>query len=496
MSEQAADRLAANPQVLSVTSDVVVHAFAQTVPPGISRIGADSPSVTGAGVKVAIIDTGIDTDHPDLMGNYMGGVNFVGSLGSGPEDDNGHGTHVAGTIGAIDNDFGVVGVAPDAHLYAAKVLGPDGSGSTSAVIAGIEWAVLNDSDLINLSLGALDINCLFGLPGCGQSPMCIAVTSAVDAGVTVVAAAGNDGAEAAWYMPANCLHNITVTAYVDTDGSPWGLGNPIIMNDPFVGQCVENDDTIADCFTNWSSACWDMDGDLSCTGADIPVVNMTAPGVAVWSTMPPLVTLNPGPGFLGTLSGTSMATPHVVGAAALFIESFKNATGTSPSPAEVRVALTTGGECVGEAPVGSGTYPFTCPEPWPDDPDNIFNPNNEFGWEPLVNVTTAVVESPSPAPPTTGNLFGIITDFNNDPINRATVTAAQNGTKIKSAKTATDGSYTLLDLACGTYDVTASAKKHSNETQSVDLCPDQSLDFSLTKKAGGGGGGCRGRKCK
>src|ERR1700730_11530119 len=120
----------------------------QTVPTGVGRIGADqnatahitnAPGGTNLNMDVAVIDTGVDTQHPDL--NVAGGMGFAGPscTGSSYEDDNGHGTHVAGTVAAIDNDRGVVGVAPGARIWAVKVLAANGSGSDSCVIAGINW---------------------------------------------------------------------------------------------------------------------------------------------------------------------------------------------------------------------------------------------------------------------------------------------------------------------------------------------------------------------
>jgi hypothetical protein len=125
----------------------------ESTPTGLISIRADRSRATGAGIDVAVIDTGIDLDHPDLAANLRPGVDFTGSR-KGPDDDNGHGSHVAGTIAAVrGNGIGVIGVAPEANLYPVKVLDRKGSGSYARVIAGIDWAWRNGMDVGNLSLG-------------------------------------------------------------------------------------------------------------------------------------------------------------------------------------------------------------------------------------------------------------------------------------------------------------------------------------------------------
>ncbi len=198
MAPQAADALARNPGVAYVEPDGTVYAVEQTVPWGIDRVfgGETYPFATwtaskGSGIGVAVLDTGIDVDHPDL--NVVGGRRFY-MVFTGPpqnrlrEDDNyddvyGHGTHVAGTVAALDNDFGVVGVAPLVSLYAVKVLDDTGSGSVSAIVAGIEWAVNNGIPVLNMSLGSTT----------HSETLQDACDNAYAAGHLVVAAAGNEG---------------------------------------------------------------------------------------------------------------------------------------------------------------------------------------------------------------------------------------------------------------------------------------------------------------
>jgi subtilisin len=216
---------------------------------------------------VAVIDSGIDYNHSDLLDpnglvNYQGGWNFVNNNGD-PMDDNGHGTHVAGTIAARDNGAGVVGVAPEAALYALKVLNASGSGRWSDIIAALQWAANNSIEVTNNSYGSDQDP--------GQTVMAAFDTSAA-AGVLHVAAAGNSG-------------------------TPAGKGDK-------VGYPARYDSVIAVAATDSS----DGRASFSSTGPD---VELAAPGVGINSTLL-------GGGY-GTKSGTSMASPHVAGTAALVI---------------------------------------------------------------------------------------------------------------------------------------------------------------------------------
>jgi subtilisin len=166
LSQAQVDRLEADPEVATVTPDRKVRAEAAlassepTPPPGVRRIGAATTSSVreASGANVAVIDSGIDLDHPDL--DAQSGQNCV-SPGSPADDDNGHGTHVAGTIGAENDGLGLVGVAPGTKLYAAKVLDAGGSGTGAQVLCGIDWVTgtrtdsdpANDIEVANMSLG-------------------------------------------------------------------------------------------------------------------------------------------------------------------------------------------------------------------------------------------------------------------------------------------------------------------------------------------------------
>ena len=300
--------LRADPMVAAVVPDLPVHTQAQTLPTGIDRIDGELSSThsgDGAGavnVDIAIIDTGIDVDHPDL--NVVGGTNCVG--GSSFDDDNGHGTHVAGTAAAKDDGNGVVGVAPGARLWAVKVLNSQGSGATSQIICGIDWVTARAStiEVANMSLGGSFP--LGSISGCSSSfdPMHQAICRSVSAGVTYAVAAGNSAANANTFVPATYAEVITVSALADFNGQPGGGA---------AATCrADQDDSFAD-FSNF--------------GSDIDLI---APGVCILSTF--------AGGGLNTLSGTSMATPHVTGAAALYKSTHPTAT-----PAQVKAALQAAG---------------------------------------------------------------------------------------------------------------------------------------------------------
>lgn len=266
---------------------------AQEIPTGIRRMfaaGNANLKIDGnderVDVDVAVLDTGIDLQHSDL--NVAGGIDCTLKKGGGPfatyycgagnggDDDHYHGTHVAGTIAALDNGMGVVGVAPGARLWAVKVLNNQGSGYTSGIVAGIDWVVgRGNIEVINMSLGGEGISTAYKT----------AIDNAVSRGVVVVVAAGNSNADANNYSPAFVPSAITVSALADFNGQPGGGAAPTCRADV--------DDTLAS-FSNWGSA-----------------VDIAAPGVCILSTYPIEQ------GNYATISGTSMAAPHVAGAAAL-----------------------------------------------------------------------------------------------------------------------------------------------------------------------------------
>lgn len=287
LPDRAAAALRADPRVVSIERDQPVGVTAQTVPTGVQRIFApQNPNlkINGAedyraDVDIAVIDTGIAT-HPDL--NVVARTDCSALLGLScldgfGEDGNGHGTHVAGSAAAIDNGTGVVGVAPGARLWGVKVLNDAGSGTLAAVAAGIDWVAARADriEVVNMSLGC---------DGCTSAAMSTAITNAVNKGVVFAVAAGNSDKDAKGFFPANHPDVITVSALADSDGKPGGTGG--------APSCrADQDDTLAE-FSNWGST-----------------VEVTAPGVCILSTHLA--------GGYATLSGTSMAAPHVAGAAGL-----------------------------------------------------------------------------------------------------------------------------------------------------------------------------------
>lgn len=297
LPSRAKAALLAQPEVLRVDDDVIVEALAKPAPSqpaevlpwGIDRIDADLVwgITTADPIKVAIVDTGIDIKHPDLKDNLKGGVSTVGYTTS-YNDDNGHGTHVAGIAAAIDNEIGVIGVGPQIDLYAVKVLDRRGSGWLSDVIEGLDWAIQNGMEVVNMSLGTnSDVQSFKD-----------AIQKVNAAGIVQVAAAGNNGG--AVIYPAAYPEAIAVSA-------------------------TDSTDTIA----SWSSRG--------------PEVDLAAPGVNIYSTYK-------GSAYK-TLSGTSMAAPHVAGTAALVLsvpEECDLDLDGKCSPAEVQQRLEVTAEDLGD----------------------------------------------------------------------------------------------------------------------------------------------------
>lgn len=306
VTAEVLDTLLSLDDSISVYPDLPVQAF---MTESVAQIGADElwertdgygQPVTGTGIVVAVIDTGIDYMHPDLGEGFGPSYKVIGGYDfyyhdSDPMDDNGHGTHVAGTIAA---DGGIMGVAPGAKLLAYKTLGPDGQGSMSDVIAAIDRAMdpngdgdtSDRADVISMSLG-----------GAGEAtdPVCLAVTRAVEAGIVVVAASGNEGP------------------------SMGTVASPGIAYDAITVGAVDDDGVLAA---------------FSSRGAipDLTIKpEISAPGVAITSTVPTSGSLSSPTGYLAA-SGTSMATPHVSGGVALLLQLHPDWT-----PEQVKSAIIT-----------------------------------------------------------------------------------------------------------------------------------------------------------
>ncbi|MFI9052277.1 S8 family serine peptidase [Streptomyces sp. NPDC053427] len=285
LDEEEAKRLAADPAVDKVVQNKKFHIDAtQDNPPswGLDRIDqADTqgdkkynyPDSAGEGVTAYVIDTGVHISHKDFGGRASYGFNAIDNSDKA-EDDNGHGTHVSGTIAGEAH-----GVAKKAKIVAVKVLDGQGSGTTEQVVAGIDWVTKNHKgpSVANMSLG-----------GGADEALDAAVKKAIDSGVTFGVAAGNESTDAGQGSPARVKEAITVASSTDKD---------------------EQSD-----FSNYGS-----------------VVDLYAPGSDITSDW------NDSDDATKTISGTSMATPHVVGAAAVYLAGHQDA-----KPADVEKALTDG----------------------------------------------------------------------------------------------------------------------------------------------------------
>ena len=286
--------LRADSSVLHVERDQILHTMqtGPAVPTGVRRINAHTnPNIDIDGVDdarinvdVAVIDTGVAA-HSDL--NVVARVNCSsGSCVSGGTDANGHGTHVAGTVAAIDNSTGVVGVAPGARIHSVRVCNAFGQCSLSAIIAGVNYVTARAStiEVVNVSLGG---------PG-SSSALNTAITNSVNAGVVYAVAAGNSNQNTSGFFPASHPDVISVSALSDSDGLAGGTGGAPTC------RSGERDDYKAT-FSNYGTT-----------------VEVAAPGVCIRSTW--------NNGGYNTISGTSMASPHVAGAAALLASAHRDPT--------------------------------------------------------------------------------------------------------------------------------------------------------------------------
>jgi subtilisin len=238
--------------------------LAETIPTGVQQVNAPQAwgYSQGKGIRVAVVDTGIDFTHPDLQPNYVGGTSFVPGAAT-PMDDHGHGTHCAGTIAAAIEGSNVVGVAPQASLYAVKVLDQNGSGQFSWIIAGLDWCIQNAIHVVSMSLGGASAPTAL-------ETMC---NTAWSKGLLLVAAAGHANLQT------------PVPPAVSNVGYPGKYRNVIAVS------AIDAANVIAP---------------FSCRG---PEVDLCAPGVTVLS--------DKRGGGTTVMSGTSMASPHVAGVAAL-----------------------------------------------------------------------------------------------------------------------------------------------------------------------------------
>jgi subtilisin len=310
LSTTSAAAIAADPSVAFIADDATFRATAtcsptlvQCLPFGVDRIDAEQSSAfrrpAQGTINVAVLDTGIDLSHPEL--NVAGAYDCVRNQGNG-QDEDGHGTHVAGTIAALNNSVGVVGVAPGARLWSVRVLNHKGYGTTGRIICGIDFVTStrsdadpsNDITVANMSLagaGSDDGNC----GRSNRDATHIAICASVAADVTYVVAAGNNGQDFQYNIPASYDEVLTVTAMTDFDGAPGGLGGESCLP-----QYPFTDDTVA-FFSSYATVPADQAHTVS------------ASGVCILST------------FLGggydLISGTSQSAPAVTGTVAICVAS-------------------------------------------------------------------------------------------------------------------------------------------------------------------------------
>ena len=329
-NEKVLEQLKNNPLVEYIGNDRKISAFIDThtenqiIPESVDRVDGESLNTIGINsnfvdADIAILDTGIDLDHADL--NVFHERSFIpGTINA--DDDHGHGTHLSGVAAAKDNSFGIVGIAPGARLWAIKVLESSGMGEISTLIKGLDYINQNQNQN-QVDVAVLSLGC-----ECESGALDIAINNSIKAGITIVVAAGNEGKDAGTFTPANNPEVITVSAIADTDGKCGGKG----PSTPYGA-----DDMLAS-FSNY--------GD---------VVDISAPGVDIYSTFKS--------NSYTKLTGTSMAAPHVAGAAALYISLHPEA-----SPNDVKSYLITSGTNFSDLCDGNGHGYFV------GDKDNFHEP--------------------------------------------------------------------------------------------------------------------------
>ncbi|MBM2826655.1 MAG: peptidase and subtilisin kexin sedolisin [Dehalococcoidia bacterium] len=443
-----ANRLAAlqsDPRVRLVEPERLEQIGDQPTPTGVDRIEtdknpkADIDKIDDVRVNyhVAIIDTGIDGAHPDL--SVAGGSNFTGGPSSAWGDGNGHGSHVSGTVGALDNGIGVVGVAPGSRLWAVKVCGSNGFCTTGDMVAGIDWVAARKADAkigsaggINFAVANMSISTQDENTPCNSLSGAVhqAICGLVNQGVVFSLAAGNEGRVKYAYPEV-----LAVAAIADFDGKAGGVAAPTCRSD--------GDDTLAN-FSNYGSE-----------------VDIAAPGTCITSTWL-------GGGY-NTISGTSMAAPHVAGAVALYLHANGLVPATNGAGVDAIEAA------ILSAAIPQGTSNHQC------------SYNNERGSnEPLLFVNAVAFGGDGtcdvaglPPPVTTGSVAGTVTNVSNStPISGASVSVDSG----QSATTAADGTYTIANVPTGTRTVIAAASGFNSQTKTATVTQNltTTVNFALT----------------
>jgi len=388
-----ANAYSSNPRVAYAEPDFVAQAVGSPDDSyfgnqwALTKIGAPQAWDVTTGnpsINIAILDTGVDLDHPDLADKIVSNINFSSS--PTVDDVYGHGTHVAGIAAAMTNNgVGVAGLGYSSTIMNVKVLGDTGSGTYSAIASGIMWAVDNGAEVINMSLG-------------GSSPSSTlqdAINYAWSKGVVVVAAAGNYGNTAPLYPAhyANCIA-VAATDYTDAKAS----------------------------FSNYGD--W---------------VDVAAPGVFIYATLKD--------NSYGKKSGTSMASPHVAGLAALVFTTVSDTSGDGKLNDEVRSRIEATCDDIGVTGIGHGR----------------------------INAARAVDSGPVPP----GTITGQVTDAEDG----SAISGAQVSDGTGTATTDASGEYTMADVPAGDYEVTASKEGYETSSLTVNVISGSTTlaDFSLSE---------------
>ncbi|MDH5749098.1 MAG: S8 family serine peptidase [Rhodospirillales bacterium] len=362
-NQRAYDALTADSRIARIIPDRPVFAFkpercspwpscrdsggtapvtADVVPAGVARIGADTASHTGIGIGVAIVDTGIDYAHADLNP----AADYFDAFGGDGSDDNGHGTHVAGIVAALKNSAGIVGVAPEATLYAVKVLDSNGSGYDSGIIAGLDWVNgRTDIQVINMSLGRSgtcgDAGWTTGdTTNAPDNPFLrVAIQKLAANGISVIVAAGNDpNKEVKNMVPASCPEAIAVASTTAEQGKSKckRIAQGLVKAD--TASFFTTDGTFTGGIGVTISAPGATREDNTCTMLQTVGIESLALG-----------------GGTTTMSGTSMAAPHVAGVTALL---YDQDSGISPECVRTKIMASANRRGVAPLDSLSGAYTF------------------------------------------------------------------------------------------------------------------------------------------